>query len=882
MVAKLHFKLTPKRLGTLLLAMLLLSQGTLWGQGITTKRNYIRVDQFGYLPNARKVAVIARAVNGFNAGTGIDLDINTNVTLRRVSDNSTVFQARATIWNNGGTDELSGDRGWRFDFSPFTTTGDYYLQVRETNGNTFNSNNFKIANDVYNAVLRVAVETFFYQRVSQNKTAAHASGANWTDGAWYAGTNQDGNAQYLYSSERRNVSKGWIDAGDPNKYVTFALDPVHSLLTSYEQHPNFWNSFSLRIPESNNDLPDILDEIKWEIDWLKNMQRSDGSVHSKNGIKEDSSYKSPPSTDNRERWYSQTCPAATISASGMFAHAALALGGFSSQASYVSDLITRAENAWNIYSNAPDKKVSCDGGEIEAGNANGAGNHFLEENVAEAVCAAVYLFKLTGKQVYNNFIINNYTQARGFISGDWGIYRSNQSEALLYYTTLPNANATVKNEILNRKNSGITRQPSIYSINENSNFYGVNPFYFNWGSNSLIAKQGTDNYDYLNYNLDSGNHSTYRRTADNIGHYFPGVHPLGAGGLTNMYSYGAEFCIDKLWHTWFSPGTKYSGSPNGSTIVGPAPGFLVGGANPQANGNTVITIGDTKFSGQRLSTQPKFKAFSDENSYIVGESESPWALVENGIYYQAGYIKLLANYVANSGGNPSTPTTSGRVEIENIFSVVNEAGSNATIGADANTLGASNGQFVRLYDTNDELSFKFNVSEAGDYKMDLRVRTGEQSGTNSNLANQYEVKINGNIVAFSLVSSTISALQGDTYWGDLTRSQNLSVGEHTVTVKAKANWLKADRFNFQKVTLQDTLSSVTAPSSVSTGTNTTITVNYSASQTRKIYARLENTADSFSDYGMYTEQIVNAGSGTVNLSVPITASAPTTEPTNGG
>lgn len=768
-------------------------------QAINTKKNYIRIDQFGYTKNATKIAVIAKAVNGFNSGTGIDLNVGVNVQVRRAGDNTVMYQAKASVWNGGGTDNLSGDRGWWFDFSSVTAEGDYYIRVTETNGNTVNSNNFKISDDVYTDVLRTAMEAFYYQRISQNKTAAYGSGGDWTDTPWYMGTNQDTNAKYLYGNERRDVSKGWIDAGDPNKYITFAVDPVHNLLTTYDQHPDFWKNFSLRIPEANNGLPDILDEVKWELDWIKKMQRSDGSVHSKAGIKEDFNYITPPSTDTRERYFAQTCPAAAITASGMMAHAAVTLGEFPSESSYVSDLIARAENAWDAYESAPDKSAICDNGEIEAGDADGPGDHFLTEHVAEAVCAAVYLYAATGKAKYNNFVKNNYTQTRAYVSGDWGIYRSNQSEAILYYTTLSNADANTKNAILNKKNAGKTEEPTIYTISDNSDFYRINPFYLNWGSNSLIARQGSDNYDYINYNIDAGDHARYQKTADGILHYFHGVNPFGVVYLTNMYNYGAELCVDQLWHTWFFVNDKYDGPPNPSAnVVGPAPGFVVGGANPQTNGNTVISLGGIKYNGQTLGNQPDLKAFSDENNYIVGENESPFALVEPAIYYQSGYIKFLANYVATF--SPQNPQEDSKLEAETNFSIVNEAGSNFAIAADGSSGQASGGQFVRLFDTNDEIRINFSVDATGNYELRARVRVGEQSGTSTNLKDQYEIRVDGTIRTFILDNSSVSGLDGDTYWGDLVlASTNLSNGNHNIRIRAKSDWLKVDYIEYSEV-----------------------------------------------------------------------------------
>src|SRR5678815_1935566 len=72
----------------------------------------------------------------------------------------------------------------------------------------------------------------------------------------------------------RDLSGGWWDAGDTNKYVTFAQPVIHQLLTAYSERPKTFSD-DFGIPESGNGLPDILDELKVELDWLRRMQPSD-------------------------------------------------------------------------------------------------------------------------------------------------------------------------------------------------------------------------------------------------------------------------------------------------------------------------------------------------------------------------------------------------------------------------------------------------------------------------------------------------------------------------------------------------------------------------------------------------------------------------------
>jgi endoglucanase len=628
----------------LMVFLFLLSGMGIYAQ-ILQEKNYIRVDQFGYLPVGKKVAIIAKAINGFNSGTGIDLNTGVQVQLRKASDNSVVFSATATSWNNGNTDSNSGDKGWWFDFSSYTTEGEYYIRATKTGGSIVDSYRFKIASDVYANALKAALNMFYYQRVSQNKTATYASGDKWIDGAWYSGTDQDGNATFLNdNSKHKNVSRGWIDAGDPNKYVTFAADPVHDLLSAYEMNQELFNSFNLNIPESGNNIPDILDEIKWEIDWLINMQdATSGGIHIKAGILNDGGYTSPPGSDSRKRYYGPVCPSSSVIGAGMMAHAALNFKKFSDLTSYSNDLTTRAEKAWTYFENSSDKAATCDDGQIEAGDADGDGNHYSLEWKAEGVCAAVYLYALTGKTKYNDWVKSYYTETRPWKAFDWGVYRSNQAEAIMFYTTLSNADATVKQSIQDKKASSDKSEGGSYMVVESDNLYRARAMYNNWGSNKLIAAQGGDAMDLVEFNIKPVNHDKYKERALGIVNYMHGVNPMGLCMLSNMYQYGADYCNDEMWHTWFNTGTKYDNIDNGN--IGPAPGFVTGGPNSSGSSTMKVKVGTNQFTAL-TKDQPFQKAYSCNNAAIA--SDAPWAFNEPGLYYNGAYVKLLAHFVSTT------------------------------------------------------------------------------------------------------------------------------------------------------------------------------------------------------------------------------------------
>ena len=763
-------------------------------------RNFIRIDQFGYPTTGSKVAIIARAREGYNAGTGIELNPGTQVEVVSQADQSVAYAAYAKAWNGGSVDGVSGDMGYWFDFTSLRDTGTYKIRLTKSDGTTAESYPFRVADDVYADVLRTAVEFFYYQRVNQEKTAEYGSGEPWTDGAWFDRPNQEYAVKLLDNPEQtRSMPKGWFDAGDPNKYVTFATDAVHALLTSYDQYPAFWNDFNLRIPESGNDVPDLLDEIDWEIDWLESMQDYDpasgsgsGGFYQKMGILEDGSYISPPSTDTRERWHNSICVNSTITGAGMLAHAALSYRSAGVWPDKVDELVARAEAGWQFYVDAPDKTERCDDGRIEAGDADGPGDIYSLEHLAYAAITATYLYALTGEEVYSDFVAANFRETRPWKAGDWGVYRAAQAEAMLFYATLDNADAATAEAIIAEKTSDDKSEGGKYLVAEADNLYRALPIYFNWGSNSLVSRQSSNIMDFLHYDLKEENHAAYQARAQSIINYLHGTNPSGIVMLSNMYRYGAELSADEMWHSWFSLDTEFDNIDGDN--VGPAPGFLSGGPNPQGDPTMPIKLGTYSFEAT-AGDQPDQKAFSVDNYWDYG----PWAYNEPAIYYQAAYVKALTHFVA--GQLPALDADTGIgsandcMEAEDIFTVATEMGGNSEVRRDGNSPGSSGGASVTLFDEGDAAMLSFNISEARDYDLAVRVRVGEASGdTEDGLAGLYTLVLDGDTLDYRLDSMSVSGLQGDTYWGEIVLTAvALTEGAHELTVISNRNWLKLDR-----------------------------------------------------------------------------------------
>lgn len=609
----------------------------------TATTPHIKIDQFGYLPDMRKVAILADPQAGWNAaeaytpGTG-----SGQIQVRRWADDAVVLSLTALPWKNGSTHAQSGDRGWQVDFSALTTPGSYYLFDTLNN---VGSHRFEIGSGVYDAVLRQALRTFYYQRLNFAKVTPFAD-ARWADGAAYERANQDRWATSRWAKGQaataRDLSGGWMDAGDTNKYTTFAQEAVLLLLDAYRMNPSVFGD-NLGIPESGNGLPDLLDELKFELEFLKRMQNATGTngFFLKVGVDTYDGDVNRPSADTRPRYYLPECSSATLAGSAMFAGAAGVYRGIASQAAYGADLLTRAEAAWNrartTTANFTTFETACDDGDIKAGDADvdAPGQR------SSALIAAIYLYEATGKAEYRSFVEANYQQVQPVSIQWWGPYWAPLQVALLRYAGMSGVSSSVASTIRNQK-AAQNGTVSITDYSAGTDLYRAHlaDAEFNWGHNKTRAIAGAINLDFVHFGLNTAQATQYREVAQQHLHWLHGANPLGLVMLSNMGAYGAESSVNEIYHTWFADGTAWDRA--GSSLYGPPPGYMPGGPNRTYTGNVA-----------GLASQPPQKAYRDWNT---GWPENAWEVTEPAIYYQAAYIQLLARLMPGTGGDTQAPT----------------------------------------------------------------------------------------------------------------------------------------------------------------------------------------------------------------------------------
>jgi hypothetical protein len=592
--------------------------------------DFIVVDQFGYRPQSEKIAVVRDPQIGVDA----DDSFTPGSTYQVIDAESgaTAFEGSAEAWGNGATDDASGDKAWWFDFSDLETPGVYY--VLDTD-NDARSDTFRVASDVYREVLKQAVRTFFYQRAGFAKKAPFAE-PDWVDAASHVGPGQDTEARRYDApddaSTERDLSGGWFDAGDYNKYTPWTADYVVSMLRAYTERPEaFGDDYDL--PDSGNGVADIVDEARFGLEYLARLQQADGgvlSIVSLDGA-------SPPSAATGASLYGPATANASMRTAAAFAWGARVFADIDDASA--QDLLDRARSAYDWARANPTATFRNNEG---AAAGIGAGQQELPDDAwqrdAYALGAALALYQATGESSYRdtfeqNYRVDGFSLFSGWLSG-WDL---NFTDMYLDYASLPDADPTIRDAIVTPFNDTLGSNDNLGMLSTNPDPYLAQQADYVWGSNAQKARIGSLFYLYeVHPDLDASRQGDAVRAAERYVHYIHGVNPLGIVYLSAMNRFGAARSVTQFYHTWFGDGTPWD--------TNPAPGFLTGGPNAsydwdgQCPGNGACPAA----APSPPEGQPPLKSYLDFNDNWPLDS---WQVTENSDGYQVEYIRLLSKFV---------------------------------------------------------------------------------------------------------------------------------------------------------------------------------------------------------------------------------------------
>jgi endoglucanase len=216
-----------------------------------------------------------------------------------------------------GFDAASGEKVQAIDFSSFTRAGSGYV-VRAMGAT---SHPFDIGPDVYRKLAVDALRYFYHSRSGTPIVMPYAGEARWTRPAGHPGDKNVPCAPDAGCDYSLDVSGGWYDAGDHGKYVVSGAVSAWTLMNVYERAKAFGIHDDIgeaaNIPESRNGVPDVLDEARWELDFLMKMQVPEGKplagmVHHKIHDREWTGLATRPDEDKVPRFLRPVSTAATL------------------------------------------------------------------------------------------------------------------------------------------------------------------------------------------------------------------------------------------------------------------------------------------------------------------------------------------------------------------------------------------------------------------------------------------------------------------------------------------------------------------------------------------------------------------------------------------
>ena len=500
----------------------------------------------------------------------------------------TVTPTAAANWDG------SGQSVQRVDFSELKTPGTYTIKV---NGQEVRKD-LKIADNAYGDVSKALLKWFYYQRASMALEEQYAG--KWKRSAGHLDKGVSFHSSATGGSGTVDSPKGWYDAGDYGKYIVNSGISTYTLLSLYEHFPAYFDKVKWNIPAEGN-LPDLLAEIKYNLDWMLTMQASDGGVYHKLTTLQFSGTVMP-NEDTDKRYIIGKSATATLDFAGVMAVAARVYQKY--DATFANKALEAAKKAYawgsqnmNTLYTANPRDVAT--GAYEDRSANDEKNF-----------AAAELFVTTKDASYSA------SGAYSTIPG-W-----QDMSGIVTYTKATHAadfsdGAAAKDSLIAAADR--------YAKNASTGF-GVpmtkNDFY--WGSNSVAANMGV----WLLHAYYLTGDKKYYQSAVKTLDYLLGKNPLDMSFVTG---FGTK-----------SPMHPHHRPSQADNIPEPVPGMLVGGPQP---GGEDVGSNEWECRDYRVNGAPAKSYLDDECSYASNEVAINW---NSPVAYLAGAIEAL-----NSGHAPS-------------------------------------------------------------------------------------------------------------------------------------------------------------------------------------------------------------------------------------
>jgi endoglucanase len=527
----------------------------------------IKVDQAGYLPRAPKLAMV---VSGKTA---------TAFLVHRTRDGSVVLRGQLS---GAARDPDTEDLVRTADFTKLVEKGQYYLEVPGVG----RSWDFTVAADAFSRAFYLALRSYYGQRCG---TAVDL-------GPEFPGCSHPAchlRAAYHVSSGKTGpapVFGGWHDAGDYGRYVVNSGITTGTLLWTWELYGPRIAKINLHIPESGNGIPDILNEVRWNLNWMLSMQDRDGGVWHKEVSEQFSGFVMPdkdpllPYVIGTGRSpYKSSCATADFAA-------AMAIAGrvyAPHDAAFARRSLDAARRAWGWLDQYPD---------VLFRNPRGVrtGEYADADCGDDRLWASAELWRSTKDKVYEQYFLAHYKEYRDTIRPirpqDWEYV----APLAMWTWVLGGARDAAAEDIRDRTQKAADQ--IIARSVQNGYRISLAATDYVWGSNGIAANYGVQ-----------------LLVADRI---HPDARYVDAA-MDNLHYLLGRNTFSLSWVTWVGENAVRHPHhrPSGAGGIGPWPGLLSGGPNRNRQDAVLMALPDL----------PPAKIYVDsQNSYASNEIAINW------------------------------------------------------------------------------------------------------------------------------------------------------------------------------------------------------------------------------------------------------------------
>lgn len=552
----------------------LFNSNLVFAQVTTTE---IRLNQVGFYPQSPKTGIVLG-------------EKNTDFLIKNAETNKVVFKGKLSAPR---TNQYSGKISRIADFSSVKKNGKYLIEVPGLGKSAL----FEIKNNIHRSVAEAALKGFYYQRASTDLPEKFAG--KWARAAGHpddkilihaSATSEERPENDVISSPR-----GWYDAGDYNKYIVNSGISTATLLSAYEDFPDYFLNLKAGIPNAKNKVPDILTEAICNLRWMLKMQDPyDGGVYNK-CTNLDFDAMIMPDQALSARYVVAKGTAATLNMAAVAAQASRILRNFPEQYPGLADsCLSAAVLAWNWSVKNPNLAYDQDKMNKMFDLKVNTGAYGDKDFEDEWIWASAELLASTAEQKYFDAFfarLNATVNLPGWsYVGILGYY-----SLIRCQSKLPESYKSMTSILKKRILTIADRYLMAYKTNAYGTVMGSSLSDFIWGSNSVAMNQGVL---LINAYLFTQNKAYLNAAVSNLD-YILGRNATG-------YSFVTGIGIKSPMHPHHRPSFA-------DGVTDPVPGLLVGGPNHE------------KQDGLKYKyAEPELSYLDDVASYASNEIAINW------------------------------------------------------------------------------------------------------------------------------------------------------------------------------------------------------------------------------------------------------------------